>query len=248
MLNTIPEIYKDSVAGTSQFYYRSKNGGFAVAEGENFSYKWPASGYLSTATDLAQFGGSLLAGNIVGTDSLSLLFLKHKTNDGKDTRCGFGFRIDRDWRSRKVVHHGGESPGARAFVLIYPEQKLTIAVVANVFRAPIFEGEAETIAGYFLRDYSWERGLISSGQYKYTASNKDKTMEGEIVIEDRKGTISNFMGGTFPIVDVVSDENKIRLIGVTKSGIINIWMTSENNEYVGHWGYDKPQNEFRMTK
>jgi len=248
MENTLAEIYEHSFENTSQFYYRSENNCFELAEKENFSYKWPASGYLSTAEDLAWFGGSLLSGEIVSAESFSLLFTNHKTKNGEDTACGYGFRIEEDWRGRKVVHHGGESPGARAFFLIYPEQELTIAFLANVFRAPLFEGEAETLAGYFLDDYYREREVIIPGKYTYAASVRDKTMAGKIVIEKNQGMITQFIGGTVPIMDIVLDQDKFRLICVSKNGIINIWLTKDNGVYKGQWGYHKPQNEFSLSK
>lgn len=247
LLDTVPEIYGTLIEGMSQFYLRSE-GGFAVAEGENFSYKWPASGYLSTAEDLARFGSSLLSGEIVDTAYLPLLFSKGKTDQGEETNCGYGFRIDEDWRGRKVVHHGGESPGARAFLLIYPQRKLTVALLANVFRAPLFEGEAETIAGYFLEDFSAGQWLVSPGEYGYTAADGEKTMQGEILILDGRGTIHDFMGGTVSIVDIVEDHDQIRMIAVSKNGIINIWLAPGEGAYTGRWGYDKPQNEFSITK
>ena len=245
LFNTLPEKYNVAIDNLTKFYYPQKEGdGFTIPEAENYSYKWSAGAYLSTASDLALFGSALVSGKIVDTTYLPLLFTPQKTNNGGEILCGFGFRIGTDWKGRKVVHHGGESEGSRAFFLIYPEQRLTIALLANVFRAPLFEGEAETIAGYFLNDYSWKEQIISSGKYSYTALNKDKPMKSEINIEKNYGIISNFNGRDVPIVDIVLDSDKIRIIGTARNGIINIWIYPEKNRYIGYWGYDKPKNEF----
>ena len=62
MGNTTPEFTDELNKNSSQFYYSSKENGFTLANGENFSYKWPAGGYLSTAIDLAKFGSALMSG------------------------------------------------------------------------------------------------------------------------------------------------------------------------------------------
>lgn len=245
MYNTIPVAYKATIDNISQFYYVPRNSNeFVIAEDENNSYKWPAAGYVSTASDLTLFGSSLITKNIVNDSSLKLLFTPQKTSLGEVSRVGFGFRIGKDLQNRIVLHHGGSSPGGRAFFLIYPEQKLTIAVLANVRNAPVFEGEVETIAGYFLNQFSYVEELTLSGVFQYKAQNRDKEMEGSFSINEK--TITNFLGNDIPIIDVVHDYGKIRIIALSKNGIINIWVTKNKNKYVGFWGYDKPINKFEM--
>jgi CubicO group peptidase (beta-lactamase class C family) len=45
---------------------------------------------------------------------------------------GLGWRIDRDKKDRLRWHHAGATTGARYFVAVYPEQKLSVAFAANV--------------------------------------------------------------------------------------------------------------------
>lgn len=244
----VPDEMGVSIDNLSTFYYPPKDTGqFTVAQPEDYSYKWPAGGYLATASDLALFGSALLSGKIVDTSYLPLLFTPQKTTSGAEIQYGFGFRIGTDWVGRKVAHHGGESEGARAFFLIYPAQQLTIALLANVFRAPLFESEAETIAGYFLNDYSWREELIPTGHYEYEARNGDNLMVGSVYIEKNSGLIHDWNNRTVQIIDIVIDNDKIRLIGAARNGIVNIWLNSEREGYSGLWGYDKPQYDFKMS-
>ena len=69
-------------------------------------------------------------------------------------------------------------------------------------------------------------------------------MKSEINIEKNYGIINNFNGRDVPILDIVLDSDKIRIIGTARNGIINIWIYPEKNRYIGYWGYDKPKNEF----
>lgn len=244
MRHTCPELLGQKIPGKSMFYYPSKTG-FSLAAGEDYSYKWPAGGYLSTPKDLVKFGNVILNEKVVSKNYLPLLLDQQKTSDGKETGAGFGFKIGTDSKGRKVIFHGGESEGARAFLLIYPEEKLVISICANVFRAPISEGEAETIAGYFLNDYVVEKGILPSKPFKFMTKNNGN-MEGDLIVDGKKGIIVGFSRGEIPILDIVKDKNEIRIIALSNSGIINIWLTPEKEGYKGKWGHDKPTTDFKM--
>jgi serine beta-lactamase-like protein LACTB len=244
MRHTCPELLTQKIPGKSMFYYPSKSG-FSLAAGEDYSYKWPAGGYLSTPTELVKFGNAVLNGKIVSKNYMPLLLDQQKTSDGKETGAGFGFKIGVDSKGRKVVFHGGESEGARAFLLMYPEEKLVISICANVFRAPVSEGEAETIAGYFLNDYVIEKNILPSKPFKFMTKNNGN-MEGDLIVDGKKGIIIGFGRSEIPILDIVKDKDQIRIIALSNSGIINIWLTSDGAGYKGKWGYDKPTTDFKM--
>ncbi len=245
MKHTYPEMLGQKIPGKSTFYYPSKSG-FSLATGEDYSYKWPAGGYLSTPQDLVKFGNGLLNEKLVSKNNLPLLFNSQKTNDGKETGSGFGFKIGVDCKGRKVVFHGGESEGARAFLLIYPEEKLVISICANVFRAPISEGETETIAGYFLNDYVIEKGILPSKPFKFITRNDGRDIEGDLIVDGKKGIIIGLTRGEMPILDIVKDKNEIRIIALSNTGIINIWLTPDKAGYKGKWGHGKPVTDFKM--
>ncbi|MEO8211285.1 MAG: serine hydrolase domain-containing protein, partial [bacterium] len=243
MTNTSPEFPGRTYPDMSRFYYPPKDTVFIIAEGENYSYKWPAGGYLSTATDLAKFGSYMISGEFDENNILSLLFKPQKTNDGKDINVGYGFRIGTDNKGRKVVHHGGESQGARAFILIYPEYKLTVAMTANVFRAPLFEGEAETLAGYFLKDYKFKKNLLpKSIRFSTTYNNNPANVE----IKTIEKKITGMTKTDIPIIDIVQDGSKIRVMALSSSGIINFWLIKDGETLKGKWGYDKETTDLKF--
>lgn len=245
MSHTYPELFGQKIPGKSMFYYPSKSG-FSLATGEDYSYKWPAGGFLSTPKDLVKFGNALLTEKIISKNSLSLLFNSQKTSDGKETGSGFAFKLGTDSKGRKVVFHGGESEGSRAFLLIYPEEKLVISICANVFRAPISEGEVETIAGYFLNDYVVEKGILPNKPFKFITKHDGREIEGDLIVDGKKGIIVGFTRTEMPILDIVKDKNEIRIIALSHTGIINIWLTPGKDGYKGKWGHEKPLVDFKM--
>jgi CubicO group peptidase (beta-lactamase class C family) len=249
--DTAPEKPGETAANTARFYRVDNSGNFIEDSSENPSYKWPASGYLSTVLDLGKFAGAVISKDYLQKSSLSLILAPQKTSDGKETACGFGFRIGKDSISRKVLHHGGESPGSRAFLLIYPAQKISIILLANLWRAPIFEGEAETVAGFFLNDYSFESSIIPAGRYEFTAEDPDneRPLNGLVVMEEEGGLIYNFLEKPVPVSLICLDHGRIRLTASTRRGFINIWLVPEGrHRYEGYWGYDKPAYSFRLSK
>ena len=71
-------------------------------------------------------------------------------------------------------------------------------------------------------------------------------MEGDLIVDGKKGIIIGFARGEIPILDIVKDKNEIRIIALSNLGIINIWLTPDKEGYKGKWGYDKPTTDFKM--
>ena len=73
-----------------------------------------------------------------------------RTMDGKETGVGFGWRIGHDESGRLYLHHGGDTVGGRAFVLVYPEHRVAVALLTNLTFARIGEAEARRVAEPYL--------------------------------------------------------------------------------------------------
>jgi serine beta-lactamase-like protein LACTB, mitochondrial len=113
------------------------------------SNRWGAGGLLSTAEDLARFGSLLLTDRFLSAGGRSLLFTSQKTADGKETGVGLGWRIAEDSAGAVYYHHGGDSVGGRAFLLIYPGSKVVVAILANLTFARFGEKQALELAKFF---------------------------------------------------------------------------------------------------
>ena len=53
-------------------------------------------------------------------------------------------------RGRTFIHHGGAVTGGRAFALIYPKERVAIAIVTNLGFAGFNEKEARAMAARFV--------------------------------------------------------------------------------------------------
>jgi CubicO group peptidase (beta-lactamase class C family) len=72
-----------------------------------------------------------------------MLLVSQRTSAGVSTQVGLGWRIATDSLGRRYAHHGGASTGGRAFILVYPEQGVAVAILANTESS---FGEAEALA------------------------------------------------------------------------------------------------------
>ena len=121
------------------------------ADTVDLSDRWPSGGFLSTAADLARFGSGVLREAYLTKAMQVQLFTPQKLANGIATNVGLAWRVAVDSVGRRFVHHGGEAMGGRAFLLVYPEQKVVVAMVSNQSGAAFREREAGQIARMFMR-------------------------------------------------------------------------------------------------
>jgi serine beta-lactamase-like protein LACTB, mitochondrial len=111
-------------------------GKFANAPQNNPAYKWAGGGLLATPIDIARFGAAHLAPGALSAAALETLFTLYTQATDRSPPLGLGWRIDADTAGRRRWHHAGGQDGARASLVVYPEQKLSIAFTTNVTQTP----------------------------------------------------------------------------------------------------------------
>ena len=130
--HTVAEYADSLVPFRAHFYTHADSGnGIVNAPYVDNSYKWAGGGFLSTTEDLARVGQLLLDGALLKPETRQLLWTSQRTTDGKETGYGMGWFVDRDAAGRRRVYHSGGSVGGTAYLLIYPDQKLVLALLVN---------------------------------------------------------------------------------------------------------------------
>jgi len=149
MTHTAADDPTPIIPGRARFYTRDEaSGAIRNADYVDNSYKWAGGGFLSTAEDLVAFGNALLEGRLLKPETLALLWTSQKTKDGKDTEYGIGWTVDRDSKGRRRVRHSGGAMGGTANLVIFPEERLVVALLVNSDES--FVGRAPDIAEVFL--------------------------------------------------------------------------------------------------
>jgi hypothetical protein len=149
-----------------------------------------------------------------------------------------------------VVHHGGSTEGGRAFLLLYPDEKVVVALAANRENAPLFEHEAQTIAHFFL---DHDGGLLDdslAGSWRFEGAHGDDAVAGELRLH-AKGSIRGMLDWSeaqAPIRILLVDRHgeRLRLVGVGPHGLMNAWLAPEEEGWSGRWDYLGDGGEARL--
>lgn len=252
MSNTTFDQRQALISDRTSFYERAKEAQIMNAPYVDPSYKWASGGLLSTAEDLVHFGSAHLQSSFLKPDTLNLLFTSQKTTDGKETGVGLGWRIGKDWRGRRVLHHAGSITGGRAVLILYPESGLVIALLSNLSNEPAgVELTGQLIAESFLRvikpaDIPNPDKLSST--YRLTGNYRDKSFTADLEIVKSDGLYSGWLTGLTPldemsranglsapsrlrIPNVFFENNAPVLVLATPFGLVNMPLTIEG-EYV----------------
>ena len=136
-------------ARTAAFYDKTESGPVA-APAVDLSDRLPAGAAVTTAGDVARLLIAVSGGRFLSDASRAAMFTSQRTNDGTETGVGIAWRVARDTAGRTLVHHGGAVTGGRAFALLYPNERVGVAIVTNLGFAAFDERDAGAIAARFL--------------------------------------------------------------------------------------------------
>jgi CubicO group peptidase (beta-lactamase class C family)/signal transduction histidine kinase len=131
MESTGVDLLTDLDSGRAVQYTGCTAAGCTRSPYVEYAGTWAGGGFTATAIDLARFGGQLLEGSFLRRETLEMMWTPQRTAAGDDTGYGIGWRTGRDAAGRRMVHHGGRTHQLRAFLLLYPDHGVAIAVLAN---------------------------------------------------------------------------------------------------------------------
>jgi D-alanyl-D-alanine carboxypeptidase len=122
--------------------YRFQNGRIEHAAYIAMSLPYAAGAIYSTADDLLAWQRALAAAKPIGAASRDLMFADHGHG------YGFAWGIQRQFARRQFVHAGGIN-GFSVVLSHYPDDDLTIVVLANIQAAPVQKIARDLAALYF---------------------------------------------------------------------------------------------------
>lgn len=122
--------------------YRHRDGGIENAAYIAMSLPYAAGAIYSTADDLLAWQRALAAEKPIGVQSVALMFADHGHG------YGFAWGIQRQFGRRHFVHAGGIN-GFSVVLSHYPDDDLSIVVLANIQAAPVQKIARDLAALYF---------------------------------------------------------------------------------------------------
>jgi len=158
MLHTVENRADSSAPGQSAFYDHetpfSLDGTVVRSPYNDFSAKWAAGGFLSTAEDMVIIGSAHMVPmnrGFLQAKTLDLLFTP-RSGLGTIAGYGMGWMTARDLHFRRVHFHFGAASGGTAVLAIYPGQRVSIAIASNLGHAKFPYGHLIGVVNPFLND------------------------------------------------------------------------------------------------
>ena len=99
------------------------------------SNKIPGGGLISTAGDLVSFALAMNAGKLVKPATRDLMFTAQKLASGAASTYGMGWQVGK-FQDRAMVAHGGGQQGTSTYLMLFPQDRLALAVMLNRESAP----------------------------------------------------------------------------------------------------------------
>ncbi|QDX25992.1 beta-lactamase family protein [Sphingomonas suaedae] len=123
--------------------------GWANLPFNNSAYSWSGAGFLMTPSDTARFGAAMIdsQASVLNEAERALLFTPVTVATKSSPPLGLGWRIDTDKTGRRRWHHAGATPGGCQLLVVYPDQRLSVAIAGNVMtmKMNLLQGAAELI-------------------------------------------------------------------------------------------------------
>ena len=113
-------------------YVLSESGELKNSTFVDLSIRAPGDGMVSTVEDLARFAVAINMRSILTPELIEQMTAVQTTSAGVAIPYGLGFFV-REEGGRRIIGHGsGGHPQASAFLVMYPDQHVAVAVIANL--------------------------------------------------------------------------------------------------------------------
>ena len=164
--NTAPDNVYSIIKNRSNFYdydYLAQPSG---AEPIDLRGKEASAGYLCSVIDLVKMGNTMLYPGFLKQETIDMITKPFITKSGQTSQFGFGLIVNKDMEGRVFYGQRGSVNGGFTMLLIYPEDKLVIAMASNIgncsWEFPVFE-----IASIFQNQLHPERkAKVEEGNHK----------------------------------------------------------------------------------
>ncbi len=131
MQHTSLDFSDKKMPNRTQFYVK-QNGKVIIAPKVSNEFKAAGGGFVATSEDLILFGNEIINPKMVSKEVIAEMVTSLQTTTGRKTGYGIGIGVIKLKNNTIRYAHSGGGMGATAFLLIYPEKELVIAILTNL--------------------------------------------------------------------------------------------------------------------
>ena len=129
---TVPDNPLAIIKDRSNFYDRDMVAQVVNATFRDLRNRLPSDGYLSTAEDMVKLGNALLYGTNMAANVKNKMLTPPKINSGIELNLGNGLVFLENSHGKKFYAARGNVTGGGAMLIIYPEEEIVVAWLANL--------------------------------------------------------------------------------------------------------------------
>lgn len=118
------------IPNRTRWYSRTKDGQVINAPLADTSNKVPGGGMVTTAQDVLRFAAAWEQEKLLKRATMRLQTERQKLADGTATGYGLGWNLSAV-AGRPAISHAGSQQGCRTILAMFPESKLSVAVLTN---------------------------------------------------------------------------------------------------------------------
>jgi serine beta-lactamase-like protein LACTB len=115
----------------SRWYHKDKAGVVQNAGVLDSSYKIPGGGLISSTDDMARFEIAIMANKLLKPATRDLMWTPQKVTDGSQNDYALGWGTQKKYGLALVEHTGGQQ-GTSTSIILVPERRAGIVVLANM--------------------------------------------------------------------------------------------------------------------
>lgn len=128
--------------GGAAALYRTLLGETVEVPRDDVAYKWPGGGFVAMPRDLVRYARAFDEdGPVLSAKTRALMRTPQRTAAGKTTGYSLGLTVG-ERLGRFALAHGGSQTGAKSYFIMFPEQRIAVAICANHSGSGVGDGRA----------------------------------------------------------------------------------------------------------
>ncbi len=131
MAETQADNFFAVVEHRTRWYHKDKSGVVQNAGVLDSSYKIPGGGLISSADDMARFEIAIVTNKLLKPATRDLMWTPQKAADGSENGYALGWGTQKKYGLALVEHTGGQQ-GTSTSIILVPERRAGIVVLANM--------------------------------------------------------------------------------------------------------------------
>lgn len=125
-----PDYQWEKIEHRAVGYKKRKDAEATRSTDTDVSWKLAGGGFISTAGDLARFSIALMDHSLIKPETFTQMRTRQRIASGEQTNYGLGLSIGA-FAGRPIAAHSGSQEKAATYLLMFPEERLGIAIMCN---------------------------------------------------------------------------------------------------------------------